>query len=49
MSVVFMATVAFYPKSVIKLPPYFVLLSGRLFSTFIEDVAGYIEKKRKTR
>ena len=46
MSVVFMATVAFYPKSVIKLPPYFVLLSGRLFSTFIEDVAGYIEKKR---
>ena len=37
------------PKSVIRLHPYFVQLSGRLFSAFVEDVAGYIEKKRKTR
>ena len=29
----------------IILHPYFVLLSGRLFSAFVEDVAGYIEKK----
>ena len=34
------------PKSVIRIHPYFVLLSGRLFSAFVEDVAGYIEKKR---
>ena len=26
-----------------------MLLSGRLFSAFIEDVAGYIEKKRKAK
>ena len=25
----------------------FALLSGRLISAFIEDVAGYIEKSRK--
>ena len=33
------------PQSVVRLHPYFVLLSGRLFSAFVEDVAGYIEKK----
>jgi len=27
----------------------FVLLSGRLISVFVEDVAGYIEKKQETR
>ena len=37
------------PKLVIRLYPYFVLLSGRLFFVFDEDVAGYIEIKRKAR
>ena len=27
----------------------FALLSGRLISAFIEDVAGYIEKKQEAR
>ena len=27
----------------------FVLLSGRLISVFVEDVAGYIEKKQEAR
>ena len=40
---------SYKPQSVIRLHPYFVLLSGRLFSAFVEDVAGYIEKKRETR
>ena len=45
MSVAFMATVAFYPKSVIRLPPYFVLLSGRLFSSFSRCSGLHREKE----
>lgn len=33
-----------YSESAIRLHPYFVLLSARLVSAFIEDVAGYIGK-----
>ncbi len=33
------------PKSVIRIHPYSVLLSGRLFSAFVEDAAGCIFDK----
>lgn len=45
----FILHILFYPESVIRLHPYFVLLSFRLVLAFIEDVANYIEKKRETR
>lgn len=41
--------VIFQPESVIMPHPYFVVLSVRLVSAFIEDVADHIEKKQETR
>ena len=37
----------FYPESVVRLHSGFVLLPDRLLPAFVEDVAGYIEKKRE--
>lgn len=45
----FIRHILFYPESVIRLHPYFVLLSFRLVLAFIEDIADYIGKKRETR
>ena len=34
-------------RTCFRLHQSFVLLSDRLFSVFVEDVAGYIERKRE--
>lgn len=38
-----------YPESVIRLNPYFVLLSARLYSAFIGNIAGCTGKKLEAR
>ena len=38
-----------YPESVIRLPFLFRAAVSQIVSCFIEDVAGYIEKKQDTR
>ena len=41
--------VMFKPESVIRLPFLFRAAVSQIVSCFIEDVAGYIEKKQDTR